>query len=93
MDFLMLLPNNLRVVIEVDGKRHHAEPDGQASAKKYGAMLCADRDLRLAGYDVYRFGAEALSRTASESLVAEFFEQMFRLHHVEVAATKQTAKP
>jgi very-short-patch-repair endonuclease len=92
MDFLMLLPNNVRVVIEVDGKHHYADPDGQASPMRYGAMLSADRDLRLAGYDVYRFGADELTGPSSESVVAEFFEQMFRLHHVEIPANKQTAK-
>jgi hypothetical protein len=55
MDFLMLLPHNVRIVIEVDGKHHYALNDGLASPKAYAAMA-ADRDLRLSGYDVYRFG-------------------------------------
>jgi very-short-patch-repair endonuclease len=60
MDFLMLLPNSVRVVVEVDGKHHYADNNGAASPHAYAAMMAADRDLRLAGYDVYRFGAYAL---------------------------------
>jgi len=61
MDFLMLLPNSVRVVIEVDGKEHYVSAQGHADPAKYAAMVSADRDLRLAGYDVYRFGATDLS--------------------------------
>jgi very-short-patch-repair endonuclease len=79
----MLLPNGVRVVIEVDGKHHYAEANGQASPSRYGAMMGADRQLRLAGYDVYRFGADELSAEAG-SMVGDFFEQLFKLHHVTV---------
>jgi len=30
MDFLMLLPNGVRVVLEVDGKQHYADADCQS---------------------------------------------------------------
>ena len=56
MDFLMLLPNGVRIVIEVDGKQHFSDTSGLPSPQKYAEMVAADRDLRLAGYDVYRFG-------------------------------------
>ena len=44
-----------RVVVEVDGSQHFAE-DGKPSLARYADMVAADRDLRLAGYEVYRFG-------------------------------------
>ena len=47
MDFLMLLPNGVRVVLEVDGKQHYAGTDSKADPDKYAAMAAADRDLRL----------------------------------------------
>jgi len=84
MDFLMLLPNGVRVVIEVDGKHHYSDEQGRGSPAKYGAMMGADRELRLAGYDVYRFGADEL-REGSEAQIGAFFERLFKLHHVAVA--------
>jgi very-short-patch-repair endonuclease len=86
MDFLMLLPHSIRVVIEVDGKHHHAAQNGLANAAAYAAMLTADRDLRLAGYDVYRFGAHALSEAVGHDAAVEFFERLFRLHKVPFPA-------
>jgi hypothetical protein len=44
MDFLMLLPNNVRVVIEVDGKHHYADAHGVANSVAYAAMVAADRE-------------------------------------------------
>ena len=45
-------------------------------------MVSADRELRLAGYEVYRFGANELVSAGAEKLVAEFFDKLFRLHSV-----------
>jgi hypothetical protein len=56
MDFLMLLPGRSRVVIELDGIEHYSDEDGRANTKKYAEMMREDRRIRLAGYDVYRFG-------------------------------------
>lgn len=60
MDFLLLLPNRQRVVIEVDGRQHYADNDGRASTTRYAGMVREDRSLRLASYDVYRFGGKEL---------------------------------
>jgi hypothetical protein len=55
MDLLLLLDNNVRVVIEVDGKQHYADGD-IASPQRYANMVAEDRRLRLTGYEIYRFG-------------------------------------
>ncbi|QAB00962.1 MULTISPECIES: AbiJ-related protein [Agrobacterium tumefaciens complex] len=81
MDFLLLLPGRQRVVIEVDGKHHFSEGD-RPSLKIYADMVSADRELRLAGYQVYRFGANELVGNGSEAKITEFFEKLFRLHRV-----------
>ena len=57
MDFLLLFSDAGRVVVEVDGSQHFAE-DGKPSLARYADMVAADRDLRLAGYEVYRFAAK-----------------------------------
>lgn len=64
MDFLLLLlllPHDVRIVIEVDGKHHYANPDGKASAQRYADMARSDRELKLAGYEVYRLALASCS--------------------------------
>lgn len=48
----------------------------------YADMVSADRELRLAGYEVYRFGANMLVSDGAESTITGFFEKLFRLHRV-----------
>lgn len=81
MDFLMLLPNRQRIVIEVDGKHHFSEND-LPSLKVYADMVSADRELRLAGYEVYRFGANELVDGDAEARIRDFFDKLFRLHRI-----------
>jgi hypothetical protein len=81
MDFLLLLPGRQRIVLEVDGKHHFSEND-HPSLKVYAEMVSADRELRLAGYEVYRFGANELVGEGAESRIADFFDKLFRLHRV-----------
>jgi very-short-patch-repair endonuclease len=84
MDFLLLLPHGGRVVVEVDGSHHFAEKDQRASPRKYAVMMAADRDLRLAGYEVFRFGAAELS-SAEDTLTvaAPFFRRLFKANGIE----------
>jgi hypothetical protein len=81
MDFLLLLPDRQRIVIEVDGKHHFSE-DEKPSLKVYADMVAADRELRLAGYEVFRFGANELVGVAAETRIRDFFDRLFRLHRV-----------
>jgi very-short-patch-repair endonuclease len=77
MDFLLLLPHNARAVIECDGKQHYADDDGRASPRRYAAMMAEDRDLRLKGYEVYRFGGAELTDTrATAQLLETFFDRL-----------------
>jgi hypothetical protein len=59
MDFLILFSSRHRVVLEVDRKQHYANGD-TASPALYSEMVSEDRRLRLAGYEVYRFGGAEL---------------------------------
>jgi len=77
MDFLLLLPHNARAVIECDGQQHYADDDGRASPRRYAAMMAEDRDLRLKGYEVYRFGGAELTDTrATAQLLETFFDRL-----------------
>ncbi len=77
MDFLLLLPHRVRVVIECDGRQHYADDVGQASPQRYAAMMAEDRDLRLKGYEVYRFGGAELTDTADpQQLLDTFFDRL-----------------
>ncbi|MDT9722798.1 hypothetical protein QVE09_28285 [Paenibacillus sp. ClWae2A] len=75
MDFLMLLPASIRVVLEVDGKQHYSVGE-KSSPKLYSEMVSEDRKLKLKGYEVYRFGGYELSVESGEETMVEFFEQM-----------------
>ncbi|MXW48874.1 MAG: hypothetical protein F4X81_02165 [Gammaproteobacteria bacterium] len=81
MDFLLLLPAGVRIVLEVDGQRHYAE-NGRAAPQRYAELAKADRELKLCGYDVYRFGATELRGETGKQLVASFLDDLFRKHGV-----------
>ncbi|GEL75426.1 hypothetical protein [Myxococcus virescens] len=88
MDFLMLFSQSVRVVIEVDGVGHYCDPQGRASASKYAEMVAADRDLRLSGYEVYRFGGKELEGESGRNIVRGFFRLLFRRHGIEAEESK-----
>ena len=90
MDFLLLLPHGQRVVLEVDGSHHYASPDGRRpDPARYADGVRGDRDLKLAGYEVFRFGAAELHhREQARELLQAFFADLFRrfgvsLHRAE----------
>jgi hypothetical protein len=85
MDFLLLLPARSRVVLEVDGKQHFSSGD-RPSLEAYSAMVSADRDLRLAGYEVYRFGANELIGESATSRIRSFFDRLLELHGIDVGS-------
>lgn len=82
MDFLLLLPHRVRVVIEVDGSQHYADQHGRADPQRYARMMVGDRDLRLSGYEVYRFGAAELMEPTAADSVKAFFVALFERHSV-----------
>ena len=80
MDFLMLFGRGIRVVLEVDGKQHYSTPDGAASPKLYADMVAADRQLKLAGYELYRFGGLEVTSNQPEAMLKDFFEKLLAKH-------------
>ena len=80
MDFLLLLSDRIRIVIEIDGKQHYAEED-KASPRLYSEMVAEDRRLKLCGYEVYRFGGYELnSESEAERIVEPFLINLFKRH-------------
>ena len=46
-------------------------------------MMAADRELRLAGYEVFRFGAAELGKSEQAAkTVGEFFESLFKRYGI-----------
>ena len=84
MDFLLLISPGTRVVIEVDGSHHYSDKTGRADTKAYAKMVSADRDLRLCGYDVYRFGGSELQGEEGARLVRRFFDDLFTKHKIRM---------
>ncbi len=93
MDFLMLLPYNVRVVLEVDGRNHYAEEiNGKWEARpdKYAMMVSEDRKLRLRGYEIYRFGGSELQEGRAKQVIKSFFEELFVKNGILVRANQST---
>lgn len=97
MDFLLMLEQGVRIVIEIDGRHHYAVQDPEASnrfianAQRYAEMVAEDRRLRLMGYEVYRFGGQEFLDVDLEQrklgphaqqCVAEFFDRLLARHCV-----------
>lgn len=83
MDFLLLLPRRVRVVLELDGKQHYSLESGLASPLNYAAMVREDRDLRLAGYEVYRFGGhEFVDEQDPTAMLRAFYSNLLTRHGV-----------
>ena len=80
MDFLLLLSDSHRVVLEVDGKHHYAVGD-RACNQRYAKMVREDRKLKLLGYEVYRFGGYELYSRGKTS-IEDFFLELFARHGV-----------
>jgi very-short-patch-repair endonuclease len=84
MDFLMLLRNSTRIVIEIDGIQHYASSDGQASPTYYAEMVAEDRRIRILGYEIYRFGgAEFKNLDQISKIIASFFDDLFCKHGIK----------
>lgn len=78
MDFLLLLPRGQRVVLEVDGSQHYTR-NGQPDPATYAAGMRGDRELKLSGYEVFRFGAyELRDRDRARLGLEEFFAALFQ---------------
>jgi very-short-patch-repair endonuclease len=78
MDFLLLLRNAARIVIEIDGVQHYADHDGRASPQRYAEMVAEDRRIRGLGYEVYRFGgAEFKTTEYASKIIVNFFKELF----------------
>lgn len=97
MDFLLILAQGARIVLEVDGRHHYAVQDTAdpdlyiANSKRYAEMAMEDRRLKLAGYEVYRFGGQEfmdvdlLSWTVgsnAQQVAATFFDRLLKKHGV-----------
>ncbi|MGV9967616.1 AbiJ-related protein [Streptomyces olivaceus] len=80
MDFLLLLPHRQRVVLEVDGSQHYTRGRGQCpDTAKYAEMMAADRDLKLRGYEVFRFGHDELEDARdAQALMERFLPALFQ---------------
>ncbi|MBC6972182.1 hypothetical protein H9I32_07060 [Bacillus sp. Xin] len=81
MDFLLLLHNRERVVIEIDGKHHYADGD-RADVNKYADMVSADRELKLRGYEVFRFGGVELMTHQAVNTCEDFFQSLLTKYQI-----------
>ena len=64
---------------------------GRADCARYSTMV-ADRELRLAGYEVFRFGAEELYGDEVHEVLKKFFEDLFVRRGVLVRTATPSAQ-
>jgi very-short-patch-repair endonuclease len=69
-------------VIEVDGVQHYLE-SGRPSTTLYAEMVEADRQLKLCGYEVYRFGGGELQGERGKDAVRSFFGRLFEKYDIK----------
>jgi very-short-patch-repair endonuclease len=83
MDFLMLLRDATRIVIEIDGKQHYTNEDGSGSPLQYAEMVVEDRRIKLLGYEIYRFGgAEFTDPEKAHKAIITFFDELFSCYEI-----------
>ena len=89
----MLFSDSQRVVIELDGVQHYSDetiPKQNskykyhiASVSKYASMVAAQREMTLAGYEVYRFGGKEFEdHVKAKVMVEQFFKDLFNKHGI-----------
>lgn len=89
MDFLMIFPRGVRIVIEIDGKQHYSI-EGEANPKLYAEMVSDDRRLKLYGYDVYRFGGyEFVDNNHAKEVIKEFIDQLFLKYNINISEVER----
>jgi len=100
MDFLLLLPGNNKVVIEIDGKQHYTKDNSnESSPKKYAEMVSEDRNLKLRGYELYRFGGyelkanNAFQEAQAKKTINDFFKQLFTKHQINIVPINTSTTP
>jgi len=100
MDFLLLLPGNNKIVIEIDGKQHYTKDNSnESSPRKYAEMVSEDRNLRLRGYELYRFGGYELKsnnrfqEAKAKNLIRDFFQRLFAKYQISIAPISPSTTP
>lgn len=83
MDFLMLISDRDRIVIELDGKQHYSNGD-ISSPKKYSEMVAADRKLTLNGYKIFRFGGYELKGKDNAEIIKTFFSELLENYRFDL---------
>ncbi|MCM4085122.1 AbiJ-related protein [Paractinoplanes hotanensis] len=96
MDFLIFLPHDRRIVLEVDGMQHYAiETAAQplryvADPATYAKTMRGSRALALNGYEVHRFGTHELrDDPAARETMRTFFDLLFRDSGVTIKASPE----
>ena len=78
VDFLMILPNKEKIIIEIDGIGHYGSKkngEWKIDQKKYAVDRKFDREMYFQGYKVFRFSNYEINN--DENLIYKFFDELF----------------
>lgn len=89
MDFCLVLPNNKKVLIEIDGIQHIGEKDKDgkwiASEEKYAKQCKFDNEWVLKGNEIYRISNKIFKDMKTEeraAFIENFFILLFKKHNI-----------
>jgi hypothetical protein len=66
--------------------------NSSSNSQRYAEMAAADRDLRIDGYGVYRFGGMELMGERGLVRAGDFFERLFRLYKLPICKSMHAAQ-
>ncbi|PFZ90015.1 hypothetical protein [Bacillus wiedmannii] len=87
MDFKVIPNKNTKILIEIDGKEHYSKLINKqyiAAPSLYAAQVKEDRELKLKGYSIFRFGGFEVMKGKEKELSKEMkkvFDPYFDLIH------------
>lgn len=82
IDFMMVYKGK-RIIIEIDGKEHYSDENGNVDLKKYSIQTHYDREMKFLGYDIFRFGGKELGESF-DKVLKEFFDNLYKYLDIEL---------
>ena len=76
VDFMMVLPKGIKLIIEIDGYSHFTK-DNKPDLDRYTENLVFDRTMYLKDFKVIRFGSSELDSKTYKTTLYNFFHTLF----------------
>ncbi|MDX2096685.1 MAG: hypothetical protein SFW36_02830 [Leptolyngbyaceae cyanobacterium bins.59] len=81
--FLMRLSEHQKIVIHIDDPHAYVDERGKYQPHKHAEIQAQNRELGIAGYEVYFFTEAELRNPEAGAIVEQFFRQLFQKYEVK----------